>query len=194
MRLTSSLLVCLFVSTTSYAADDPVLIGLKAINKALSDFSGNSKVMDSPTTNNSAPGSYGSALSNPKGASLTEVQKKQLSTQLQPKIMDAQIKAMIGEANPIVEKVLGMQACFYPENSYGIYQSRGGSFQTFYNFQFKYHDRSQCVNVQRIKNWEASAKNALKFNVMYVSEQSGESVESWYEIQKQLDGIWLFNH
>jgi hypothetical protein len=37
-----------------------------------------------------------------------------------------------------------------------------------------------------------TAKNALAFHVMFVSEQSGESLKKGYEIQKQLDGSWLF--
>lgn len=132
----------------------------------------------------------------PPRAELSEVQKQQLSKQLNPKKTNAQLKAMIAEASPTVEKVLSMTACFYPGNSFGTYQSRGGNFTNFPQnpHLFSHHDSTRCVNVQRVKDWKASAKNALTFNVLYVSEESGESFEHKYEIQKQLDDVWLFNN
>ena len=131
----------------------------------------------------------------PQAPALSEQQKKQLVKQINPKTKDAQLKAMIAEANPTIEKVLAMQACFYPTNSYGMYQSYGRDFLQHFNeyYEFLHHDKSQCVNVQRVKGWEMIAKNVLRFSVVYVSEQSGESAELHYEIQKQLDGVWLFN-
>jgi len=189
MRLSSGLLVLMLASTTAHA---DLTEKLDNVNKWLSVLSGeparggsNSKV----AVNTAIP-------SAPQGATLTEAQKQQLSKQLNPKISDKQIKAMLTEASPTIEKVLGMTACFYPGNSFGAYQSSGGNFTNFPQnpWLFSHHDSAQCVNVQRIKNWRASAKNALSFSVMYVSEQSGESFEYQYEIQKQLDDVWLFNN
>jgi hypothetical protein len=132
----------------------------------------------------------------PPRAELSEVQKQQLTKQLNPKITNSQIKTMMAEASPTVEKVLAMTACFYPGNSFGAYQSSGGNLFSFSSnpWLLKHHDSTRCVNVQRIKDWKASAKNALTFNVMYVSDESGESFEQKYEIQKQLDDVWLFNN
>ena len=49
------------------------------------------------------------------------------------------------------------------------------------------------IVVQRILDWKMTAKNALAFHVMFVSEQSGESLKKGFEIQKQLDGSWLLS-
>lgn len=109
---------------------------------------------------------------------------------------------MIAEASPTIEKVLAMQACFSPSNSYGVYRSNGGGLFDGPatggvhggDYTFTHHDVTRCLNVQRIKDWKASAKNALTFRVVYVSEESGESAEFKYEMQKQLDDVWLFNN
>ena len=128
-----------------------------------------------------------------QGINLSKQQKNQLATQLSLKNKEAQLKTMIAEASPTIEKVLAMQACFYPSSSYGMYRSSGGYYQSLNNYAFNHHDKSKCVNVQRIKDWKIIAKNALFFRVVYVSEQSGESQELYYEVQKQLDDVWLFN-
>lgn len=142
------------------------------------------------------PPAASASSSAPQAPTLSEQQKKQLVTQINPKTKNKQLKAMIAEASPTIEKVLGMTACFYSSTSFGMYQSdnRGlGGFDAHQTWLFPHHDRSQCVNVQRVMDWKMTAKNSLAFHVLYVSEQSGESVQRGYEIQRQLDGTWLFN-
>ena len=176
-------------------AEDPILNGLKAINNALGKLSANSGGGNKDVVADTTPPSIPSAPA-PQAPALSEQQKKQLVKQINPKTKNTQLKAMIAEANPTIEKVLGMTACFYPSTSFGVYQSdnRGpGGFDAHQTWLFPHHDRSQCVNVQRVMDWKMTAKNALAFHVLYVSEQSGESVQRGYEIQKQLDDTWLFN-
>ena len=59
--------------------------------------------------------------------------------------------------------------------------------------RFAHHNMLECVNVQRVKDWKMIAKNAFQFKVVYVAEDSGESTQMTYEMQKQPDGVWLFN-
>jgi hypothetical protein len=125
--------------------------------------------------------------------SMTDKQTQQLKVQLTQKTKNKQLKQMIADASPTIEKVLSMAACFTPKTSYGMYQSdQEGPGDIAAQWLFSHHDRSQCVNVQRVLDWKMTAKNALAFHVMFVSEQSGESLKKGYEIQKQLDGSWLF--
>jgi hypothetical protein len=125
--------------------------------------------------------------------SMSDKQTQQLKAQLAQKTKNKQLKRLVADANPTIEKVLGMTACFTPRTAFGMYQSdQEGPGAITDQWLFSHHDKSQCVNVQRILDWKMTAKNALAFHVMFVSEQSGESLKKSYEIQKQLDGSWLF--
>lgn len=125
--------------------------------------------------------------------SMTDKQTQQLKAQLTQKMKNKQLKQLISDANPTIEKVLSMTACFTPRTAFGMYQSdQQGPGAITDQWLFSHHDRSECVNVQRVLDWKMTAKNALAFHVMFVSEQSGESLKKGYEIQKQLDGSWLF--
>lgn len=125
---------------------------------------------------------------------MSDKQTQQLKAQLAQKTKNKQLKKLVVEANPTIEKVLSMTACFTPRTAFGMYQSdQEGPGAITDQWLFSHHDRSQCVNVQRILDWKMTAKNAIAFHVMFVSEQSGESLKKSYEIQKQLDGSWLFN-
>ena len=129
----------------------------------------------------------------PSGMHLSEPQKKLLKAQLALKTKDNLLKTMIAEARPTMEKVLEMQACFYPSHSYGLYKSDGGNHFYVPDGSFSFHNKLECVNVQRVKDWKMIANNAFRFNVVYVAEDSGQSAQMGYEMQKQPDGIWLFN-
>jgi hypothetical protein len=141
--------------------------------------------------------SAGTATNSPTsqggGMSLSEPQKKQLNAQINPKTTDNQLKTMIAEAKPVLQKVLEMQACFHPNNSYGMYQSNAGFFGGIGGY-FSHHNMLECLNVQRVKDWRMTAKNAFEFSVVFVAEDSGESGKRGYEMQKQPDGVWLFNY
>ena len=126
--------------------------------------------------------------------SMSDIQTQQVKAQLTFKTQNKQLKIMVADASPTIEKVLSMTACFAPWSSFGMYQSdQDGPGTINQPYLFTHHDHAQCANVQRILDWKMTAKNALAFHVMFVSEQSGESLKKGYEIQKQLDGSWLFN-
>ena len=125
---------------------------------------------------------------------MSDNQTQQLKAQLAQKTKNKQLKQMVADASPTIEKVLSMTACFAPWSSFGMYQSdQDGPGTINQPYLFTHHDHTQCANVQRILDWKMTAKNALAFHVMFLSEQSGESLKKGYEIQKQLDGSWLFN-
>ena len=125
---------------------------------------------------------------------MSDKQAQQLKAQLAQKMKNKQLKQLVADASPTIEKVLSMTACFTPRTSFGMYQSdQEGPGAIDQPYLFTHHDHTQCANVQRILDWKITAKNALAFHVMFVSEQSGENLKKGYEIQKQLDGSWLFN-
>ena len=55
----------------------------------------------------------------------------------------------------------------------------------------RYHNKSACLTVVRIQGVNAPALNALRFEVVYLAEDSGESNIQRYELVKQPDGQWL---
>ena len=57
----------------------------------------------------------------------------------------------------------------------------------------RYHDKSACLSVVRIQGVTAPALNALRFEVVYLADDSGESTIKHHELVKQPDGQWLFN-
>ena len=57
-----------------------------------------------------------------------------------------------------------------------------------------YHNKGTGVSVSRIHGWNAPALNALRFEVVYLAEDSGESAKTSHQVVKQPDGAWLFTN
>jgi uncharacterized protein YchJ len=57
----------------------------------------------------------------------------------------------------------------------------------------RYHDKNSCLTILRLQGITAPALNALRFEAVYLAEDSGESVIKEHEAVRQLDGQWLFN-
>lgn len=54
-----------------------------------------------------------------------------------------------------------------------------------------YHNKASCLTVTRVQGWTAPARNALRFEVVYTADDSGEAVKSRHEWVRQPDGTWL---
>jgi hypothetical protein len=57
----------------------------------------------------------------------------------------------------------------------------------------QYHNKGVCMTVARIHGWQMQALNALSFEVVYLSDASGEAIKQSHEIVKQPDGAWHFS-
>ncbi len=53
------------------------------------------------------------------------------------------------------------------------------------------HDKNSCASVARIDAFNLRG-NALRFEVLYVSENSGQSTRTRHELRRQPSGQWLF--
>jgi hypothetical protein len=173
-------------SAINQPANADLLDALKAVNQGLSALNGH------PVNNSTGtPASQGIIR-----AKLTAEQEQQLNAELTKKVSNEKLRLMIQDASPTIGKVIGMEACFYNRDTYAPY-SKNGMFEWSTKpgqGSFPHHDLSQCLNIQRVSNWEATALNSLAFKAVYVSAQSGESLMINYEIEKQTDGTWLFTH
>jgi hypothetical protein len=70
----------------------------------------------------------------------------------------------------------------YPNNNYS------GPMPTMYK-----HNKSSCATVLRVHGWSMPTRNSLRFEVVYVAEDSGESSKAAHEVVKQASGEWLFS-
>ncbi|GAC1371918.1 MAG: hypothetical protein NVS3B3_09410 [Aquirhabdus sp.] len=111
----------------------------------------------------------------------------------------------IGEAAPNIGKVISFLSCYnnpssFPDSYLGQYIAPKGPFDG-YNSQLRiapisrmqYHPKSQCLTVVRFQGWSMLAANAIKFQVLYISDSSGETQTDGFVMVKQPFGEWLFN-
>ena len=108
---------------------------------------------------------------------------------------NAQIRTAINEARHNIETLAINASCSMGYYIQGIASIRSPNVQAQVNLwsptngmQYITHDK--CLNVVRIGNWSMSTKNALNFNIIYESAQSGENKSAHIEMIKQ-DGQWL---
>ena len=108
---------------------------------------------------------------------------------------NAQIRTAINEARHNIETLAINASCSMGYYVQGIASIRSPNVVNALNLwsptngmQYITHDK--CLNVVRIGNWSMPAKNALNFNIIYESAQSGENKSAHIEMIKQ-DGQWL---
>ena len=135
-------------------------------------------------------------------AALTAEQEERITKELAKKVQDAKLRTLIGEAAPTIKDFVSRASCL-PDNKFdankfvnlfNIYAAPGKNLYVMSPVnQTPYHNKAQCLSVARFQAWKAPANNALKFEVVYVADDSGESAKMQHEIVKQPDGSWLFN-
>lgn len=146
------------------------------------------------TTNNVLSSASGQ---NSKSA-LVGIKEQDFSKVVKPlpnKIAEANMK----EAMPTINKALSIIACGQRVNarSYETMAIRYGTSDS--NWQAVFlpvfamdNHRSGCVDIERVDGYQQIAKNAFRFNALYVSPQSGESRSIQYKMIKEPSGEWLF--
>ncbi len=91
------------------------------------------------------------------------------------------------------------QSC-YPMYDVGKYLNRhsapnaSGDIYLDPMYTMDHHPKSQCLTVDRVDDLKSTAKNAIAFRVIFVSDASGESKSLNYEMERQPDNTWLFLH
>lgn len=128
-------------------------------------------------------------------------QLAQIDAALHTKSQDQAITQAIIEAAPVIKEYVRINACLTGYNGTFLNPFLApGKSQASYLYmgapmpQMRYHDKSTCVTVLRFGGWAMPARNALRFEVVYHAEDSGESLKSHHELVKQPSGEWLFSH
>lgn len=129
--------------------------------------------------------------------SMSPEQLQRMDAALSPDKHQGALAASIREAAPIIRDFTRTSACI---NSYST--SRLAAFAApRSNYQFfsppmlpmRYHDKSSCLSIVRYQGWSMPAQNALRMEVVYHADDSGEGATRGYELTRQPDGQWLFS-
>ncbi len=150
-----------------------------------------------PASNSKAP--VNSPRNQNNVAAITQEQQAKIAHAISDKgLKDQRVKQNLLEAKETINAFLRTASCIqnYNGSSLNIYAAPGHEFSSFGFFSpitgTKYHDKNSCLTIVRIQGIAAPALNALRFEVVYLAEDSGESVKKQHELVKQPDGQWLF--
>lgn len=167
---------------------------LDSVSKVL-DTTGN--VLNTVTGTASMPTSKSTNSMQSGHPQPTTNQRSQLENKLNTVATTGQQAKALTEVVPLLQQFLQVVACSdeYGMRNIGKYTTLNAT-QNLYQFSgamrnTQYHPKSQCMNVTQIGNVMMPALNALKLQVMFVSDASGESTSRTYLLMKQADGSWL---
>lgn len=141
------------------------------------------------------------ALAQTRGlAPVTETQAAKIDSALQFNAPNTTLTQAVSEAKSTIGPFLKIHSCLsgYNASSLNVYAAPGKLYPNN-NYphslipQMRGHDKSSCLTVQRILGWTMPSANTLRFEVVYLSDSSGESGKSHHEVQKQPNGEWLFS-
>lgn len=134
-------------------------------------------------------------------ATPTAAQQQRLRAELVKNALGARISAMVKQAGPSIAPFLQQVSCladtsYSARDALNIYAAPGAQLMQYNNtapmHAAKYHHKGSCLTVARVHGWQAPANNALRFEVMYVADDSGEVMKLEHEVVRQPDGAWLF--
>jgi hypothetical protein len=133
-------------------------------------------------------------------ASITSEQQAKIMAAVSGKgLKDQRVKQNLVEAADAISGFLRINSCIANYNglSLNIYAAPNHQFPGSNYLSpmsgARYHDKNSCLTILRLQGITAPALNALRFEAVYLAEDSGESVIKEHEAVRQPDGQWLFN-
>lgn len=193
----------------SYATSGGVMSPEEAIKNhfcltiAAASDKGSSPQSAAPTQENATPQSPQSKRAALPGFALATPRQQQAIKEAIPKsIPNERLRKMVAEASPAIAEFVERISCLADASGTSAlneYAAPGAHLQVLYvglrpMKSTQYHNKAACMSVSRIHGWSAPANNALRFEVVYKSDESGEASKLNHEAIKQPDGVWLFNH
>lgn len=129
----------------------------------------------------------------PIAPQMSAEQQASLLQALQGQQGDKRIASSLREASPTIKTVLEKRACNSSAGT-AVYTAPGRDFASLLPMSYTpYHNKAACLSVARIHGWKMQALNALSFEVVYLADDSGETIKMDHEVVKQPDGAWLFS-
>ena len=138
----------------------------------------------------------------PRGyAELSPEQHQAISKELNKVAPTPQIRQLVQEASPAIAAFVERVSCLADlsgASALNEFAAPGASLNTLFftgtMHNTQYHNKATCMTVSRVQGWFAPAANALRFEVLYKADDSGETVKMTHETVRQPDGTWLFTH
>lgn len=142
----------------------------------------------------------GSCWSQPRDLTpITEQQLNSIRSALVVKTDQPAIAQAVAEASATIAEFLKINSCLpgYNGSSLNRYAAPGMTYPRHGYIggpvaAIPRHPKSACVTVLRVHGWSMPAKNALRFEVVYVSDETGQSSKATHEVVRQPGGEWLF--
>ena len=131
-------------------------------------------------------------------ATITSAQQSKITKELSKKMVQKELQTKIAEASKTIQPFLERRACIVETraiSSLNIYAAPGTNFTYMFaplTTMMKYHDKAQCLTVAKVQGWKSPALNALQFEVLFLADDSAETIKQNHELVKQPDGEWLF--
>ena len=136
----------------------------------------------------------------PRGyAELTPEQHQAVAKEMGKVLPTAQVRQLVQEAAPAITAYVERMSCLAAyEGSSALNEfaapgaNLSGAWAIAPMTRAHYHNKASCMTVARVQGWTAPANNALRFEVLYKAEDSGETAKLNHEAVRQPDGTWLF--
>ncbi len=138
----------------------------------------------------------------PRGfAFATAEQQNAIGQELSKPLPNEKVRQMVKNAAPAIAVFVEHIACLADASGASAldeYAVPGGTLGNAYIMlrpmrSAQYHNKAACMTVSRIQGWNAPANNALRFEVVYKADDSGEVNKLTHEAIKQPDGAWRFS-
>ena len=176
----------------------------EVLNSTARVLNSTSSVLSGGSASSSSSSAHNSYTQKPNAQ-----QQAQINSALTYKASNAQLKQAITEAKPVIYQFLEAASCqMYSTQPYApdikgvgkITSSNvpgGAAYYNGHNFWRihapEHHPKDKCLNVERVDNWSLETKNAFNFRVLFISEESGETVVKKMTMRKE-DGEWRVYH
>lgn len=148
---------------------------------------------------NSPPAPPPPVISRDGLASITEAQVARIRAAIGSKAPTSGLGQAIAGAAPTIESFLRAEGCITARNgsmlnAFAVYGRPfdGAAFQGGPMADMQYQDKTACVAVDRIQNWQLASPTLLRFEVVYVGDDGEERALRRHELLRQQKGNWLF--
>ena len=134
-------------------------------------------------------------------AMVTPEQQQALRREVSKSVPNDPLRALVADATPAIIAFIDKTACladYTGASALNEHAAPGVDLGSYYTSMrpmrgMQYHNKAACLTVTRIHGWSAPANNALKFEVIYRVDDSGETNKLAHEVIRQSDGTWLFS-
>lgn len=140
-------------------------------------------------------------MASPGYAMATPKQQQGIKQAIPKSIPNVHLRPRIAEASPAIAAFVERLACLAEHtgaSALNEYAAPGANLHNMYvglrpMRSAQYHNKAACMSVSRVHGWSTPANNALRFEVIYKSDESGETSKLTHEAIRQPDGVWLFS-